>query len=1017
MKSSLVASCVAILCRWSLPVVQADPPPSETAAAIDEAQGFFEEDHAREALATLAEAAAKHPEDRRLGAMLYAAVRDHIWFTPQIFPVRHKGPVRAMAFSPDGSRFASGSAFGDVWVSSTDSLDQAAAEAKRIPITNDDDVVGLAFTRDGQRLMVVTRGAGARLWDLATRKVVFAAARPAEGASVAAVSRDGRQLAVGTNSGAVQLLDIEEPKLVAEHQLADQKPVRALIFSHDGDRLAASEDGMARIWARADGRQFGRDLTMDAPIASLDFSYDDRYVLVAGLDGVMKLCDPDSGEAVMPAMVCGVGLQKASLSPDGSLIGAMLDDATVLFFSAFTGERLQFTLQEDPPFSDFVWSRSGLRIATASLGGHASMWNTHTGARRGEQIPQGGAVLSVLLSPDAKLLATGCEDGRASLWRTDEGIPLPTIRNHSARARSAFYSADGKHLVTTGEDYTALHWISGQVRPKGVALKHGAKVVCGVFNPDATRILTCDESGVAQLWDAATGRPDGGSLKHDGHANWVDFAPDGQRFVVAADGGASIWKIGDRAQPTAVIRHPDAPKAEIKCARFSPNGKWIVTASTDGTARLWDATTFQPAAPPINRGAAVLCVRFSPDGARLVVAGEDGQAAVYDTATWQIIGMPILMPGPVFSATFTEDGQFLTVSSLLLNAVQFFDVNTGKPVGNGVPIPSQATCVDYLVQDKVVVVACDDGAVRAVDSPFVGQDVPAWMCTFAEELAGMKKTGPETYAPVSYNRAQIEALLTPERQKSEEDFPKLARWVLSTGNQRHGMPRFVSTLADNIVSRVNSSSVDGLFECQEAIADDPLLFSAIALYTPNRRQGEFLADLVLGMKNPEPLARAYAGSTLVEAGRSEDARRVLQQVLTEAPNDARVLRRAGKVHARLGDKNESRELFAKSLQLQPDDANTRRAFGWALYGFHDPAAAAEQFRGAQDLVGDMNDDLLAGVCLCFAATHKDDEAKAAYRKLLLIDPAWAEAAHLEQLRGWTSKELSDLERVRQTTVK
>ena len=54
----------------------------------------------------------------------------------------------------------------------------------------------------------------------------------------------------------------------------------------------------------------------------------------------MKLCDPDSGEAVMPEMACGVGLQKASLSPDGSIIGAMLDDATVLFFDAFTGERL-----------------------------------------------------------------------------------------------------------------------------------------------------------------------------------------------------------------------------------------------------------------------------------------------------------------------------------------------------------------------------------------------------------------------------------------------------------------------------------------------------------------------------------------------------------------------------------------------------------------------------------------------------------------------------------------------------
>ena len=36
----------------------------------------------------------------------------------------------------------------------------------------------------------------------------------------------------------------------------------------------------------------------------------------------------------------------------------------------------------------------------------------------------------------------------------------------------------------------------------------------------------------------------------------------------------------------------------MKHASFSPDGRLVVTASFDGTERVWDATTGQPVAPP-----------------------------------------------------------------------------------------------------------------------------------------------------------------------------------------------------------------------------------------------------------------------------------------------------------------------------------------------------------------------------------------------------------------------------------
>src|SRR5438128_4226153 len=63
--------------------------------ARTQAQAYFEADKPRRAVAIIVEAARQHPEDRELGSMLYAAIRDHVWHLPQIHPVKHSGEVRA----------------------------------------------------------------------------------------------------------------------------------------------------------------------------------------------------------------------------------------------------------------------------------------------------------------------------------------------------------------------------------------------------------------------------------------------------------------------------------------------------------------------------------------------------------------------------------------------------------------------------------------------------------------------------------------------------------------------------------------------------------------------------------------------------------------------------------------------------------------------------------------------------------------------------------------------------------
>ena len=98
---------------------------------------------------------------------------------------------------------------------------------------------------------------------------------------------------------------------------------------------------------------------------------------------------------------------------------------------------------------------------------------------------------------------------------------------------------------------------------------------------------------------------------------------------------------------------------------FSPDGRRLVTANADRTARVWDARNGQPVTPPLRHAAQVAYASFSPDGSRVVTGGRDSTAQVWNAATGEPMGPPLKHKDrTVWYAAFSPDGQrVLTVSS------------------------------------------------------------------------------------------------------------------------------------------------------------------------------------------------------------------------------------------------------------------------------------------------------------------------------------------------------------------
>ncbi|HMK87774.1 MAG TPA: protein kinase, partial [Steroidobacteraceae bacterium] len=162
-----------------------------------------------------------------------------------------------------------------------------------------------------------------------------------------------------------------------------------------------------------------------------------------------------------------------------------------------------------------------------------------------------------------------------------------------------------------------------------------------------------------------------------GHTDVVEsaaFSPDGRRIVSASDDGtARVWSALTGRELMRLSGHA----GHVVSATFSPDGRRIVTTSVDKTVRVWDAASGRPVLVLSGHTGPVERAAFSPDGERIVTASADGTARIWDASAGREVLVLRGHAARVNAAVFSPDGKRVLTAAEDKTAL-LWDAVTGR---------------------------------------------------------------------------------------------------------------------------------------------------------------------------------------------------------------------------------------------------------------------------------------------------------------------------------------------------
>ena len=515
-----------------------------------------------------------------------------------IYHFSFKGPVTALAFSPDSKHFVVGIGRRlQAWRTPSTPGHDGNGEVEFAPFVlhreyggHFDEIRHLSWSGDSRFFVSSSKDLTARLWSLNPQEHF-------------------------------------EPAVLSGHR----QQVRAAWFSSSQESIyTVSEDGALFRWEFI-GRP--QENGHDADDAEL---IDERWRIVK-----------------RDYFQSNAKLKCASFHPTTNLLTVCFDNGLFSLYELPSFSNIHSLSMASSPISTVAINKTGEWLALgSSRTGQLLVWEHTSESNVLKQSSHLDAMTTLSYSPDSSRIITGSDDGRIKIWDVNSGFHIATFTEHASAITGSAYSKRGNILFTSSLDGSVRAWDMLRYRNfRTFTAPTRLSFSCLAIDPSAEVVCAAShDSFDIHLWSVQTGALLDQLSGHEGPVSTLAFTPDGRYLISGSwDRSIRIWSIFDRTQSSEVLQLT----SDLLCITIRPDSAQLCASTLDGALSFWSlATSVQESgltgARDVSGGRTAYSRRtaastpqtkyfttitYSADGSCLLAAGNSKYICLYAIAT------------------------------------------------------------------------------------------------------------------------------------------------------------------------------------------------------------------------------------------------------------------------------------------------------------------------------------------------------------------------------------------------
>ncbi|RHZ49966.1 hypothetical protein Glove_508g52 [Diversispora epigaea] len=311
--------------------------------------------------------------------------------------------------------------------------------------------------------------------------------------------------------------------------------------------------------------------------------------------GYVRARSRSSGPVIIPTIVSrrltphDGEIHTIQASTDGNYFATGSADKTIKIFDSTSGQIRQTLSGSIQSIMHVSFNNTSEMIAGASNDNAARLWHLKTGRIRLTLTGHVGKVYSARFNGDSSKVITGSHDRTIKVWDLQKGYCIRTIFSFSSCNDVVPLDDEGTTLVSGHLDNNLRFWdVRSGKDIKELTGIHLGQITSVSVSPDGSKVLTNSRDNTLKLVDLRTYDVEQ-TFKADGYktgANWSRscFSPDG-RYVVAGsvDGTVFYWNT-QKSKLERTLKEHHNPICGVS---WSPHGSQVFSADKDRTVIIW----------------------------------------------------------------------------------------------------------------------------------------------------------------------------------------------------------------------------------------------------------------------------------------------------------------------------------------------------------------------------------------------------------------------------------------------